>query len=137
MGSKNQTGMTTNKMFKRGGLITILWVVLSGCYYDQVLPMKPDIEVGEATFSDDIVPIFNKNCNSSGCHNGSVNPNLLPANAYNELLGGGYINKSTPSESELYKWMIGDKGTPMPPAGPDATNNAKVLAWIEQGALNN
>jgi hypothetical protein len=129
--------MKTMNAIKAGGLFIILLPSISGCYYDQVLPVKPDIEVGEVSFATDIIPIFNKSCNGSGCHNGSVSPNLLTASAYNELLGGGYVSKPTPAESELYKWMAGDRGTPMPPAGPDATANAKILAWIEQGALNN
>jgi hypothetical protein len=33
--------------------------------------------------------------------------------------------------------MTGANGTPMPPSGSDATYNAKILRWIELGALNN
>jgi hypothetical protein len=129
--------MRIRKMIMLGSLPGVLLFMLTGCYSDQVLPMDPVVIVGEVSFKEDLIPIFNNDCNGSGCHNGSVKPNLLPANAYSSLLNGGYINKTDPSASSLYKWMTGDKGTPMPPAGTNATYNAKVLAWIEQGALNN
>lgn len=129
--------MKNRKIVRVGSLLSALLLILAGCYYDQVIPVDPVIDVGEATFASDIIPIFNKDCNGSGCHNGSVSPNLLPANAYNALLNGGYIDKADPPNSSLYKWMKGEIGIPMPPAGPNATYNATVLAWIEQGALNN
>lgn len=129
--------MKNKKIMGVSSLLCSLLFTLAGCYYDQVIPVDPAIDVGEVTFAADIIPIFNKDCNGSGCHNGSVSPNLLPANAYNALINGGYIDKADPPNSSLYKWMEGEEGTPMPPSGPDATYNAKVLAWIEQGALNN
>lgn len=111
---------------------------LNSCYYDQVLPAPPpDLDNTPMLFSADIQPIFNANCTTSGCHSGNIAPNLLPANSYANLVNGKYINKENPEKSELYLWMAGKKSLPMPPAGPNAENNAKVLAWIKQGALNN
>jgi len=89
------------------------------------------------SFSGKIIPIFNQSCNSSGCHGGGVNPNLSSTIAYSSLIDGNYINLSSPEQSELYLWMIGDKSMPMPISGPNPTNNAYVLEWIKQGALNN
>jgi hypothetical protein len=115
----------------------VLGLMLASCYYDQVVPFDPPIDVGEVSFANDIIPIFNKDCNISGCHNGGVAPDLRPANAYNALINGAYIDAGNPEGSELYKWMRGDRSTPMPLSGPNVTYNAKVLAWIKQGALNN
>lgn len=118
--------------------LCFLVITMNACYYDQVLPVVPVGEVGEMSFSQDIVPIFNASCNATGCHNqGGQKPDLSATNAYNSLNSGGYINKSNPEASELYLWMTGEKSSPMPLSGPNATYNAKVLAWIEQGALNN
>ena len=108
---------------------------MPSCTYDKVLPYEPDPGV-EVFFSQDIIPIFNDNCTSAGCHNGTVAPDLRPENAYDALWTGGYINVEVPEESELYLWMTDVKG-PMPPLGANATNNAMVLQWIEQGALDN
>lgn len=116
-------------------LIVVMAAMINACTYDQVVP--GEIEVGTMSFSGDIIPIFNKDCNTSGCHNGTVAPDLRAANAFNALVNGNYINTGNPENSELYQWMRGNRGLPMPLSGPNATYNAKVLAWIQQGASNN
>lgn len=107
----------------------------SSCTYDEVLPYEPDPGV-EVFFAQDIIPIFNQSCNGAGCHNGTVSPDLRPDVAYDALWTGGYINVEVPEESDLYLWMTELNG-PMPPLGSNATDNATVLQWITQGALNN
>jgi hypothetical protein len=110
-------------------------LLLTQCTYD--------VNVGRVitdpvSFANDLLPIFNQSCNSSGCHNtGGVPPDLTTANAYDALISGGYINLSAPDRSELYLWMRGERGLPMPLSGPNENYNALVLAWITQGALNN
>jgi hypothetical protein len=106
------------------------------CTYDEVLP--PDLDPGEEiSFSQDILPIFDRSCNGAGCHNGSgPPPDLRPANAYDALWTGGYIMLETPDQSDLYLWMTNVKG-PMPPLATNPTDNAVVLQWITQGAENN
>ena len=112
--------------------------LFTSCYYDQVVPKEPDIsDVGPMSFSNDIIPIFNASCNGAGCHNGAVSPYLTPAAAYSSLMNGGYIDVNNASNSELYQWMAGNRTLPMPLSGPNSTYNTKVLAWIDQGALNN
>lgn len=105
------------------------------CKYDEVLPFEPDPGV-PVLFSEDIVPMFEANCNSAGCHNGTQTPDLRASVAYDNLTTGGYLNTETPEQSLLYLWMTDAMG-PMPPLGANATNNATVLEWIKQGALNN
>jgi len=126
--------MKTTRIIQIFTGIGVLFAIPS-CTYDEVLPYKPDPGV-EVFFAQDIVPIFNSSCNVAGCHNGTVAPDLRPENAYDALWTGGYINVEIPAESELYLWMTEVKG-PMPPLGTNATNNATVLQWIEQGALEN
>ena len=129
-----------NKKYKFSFVVLASFMViyLSGCYYDAVLPpLTPEIET-EISFNKDIIPIFNKSCNGSGCHNiGGTKPDLTAANAYNALKNGNYFNISAAESSEIYKWMKGEKGLPMPLSGPNSEYNAKILAWIKQGALNN
>jgi hypothetical protein len=113
-------------------------VVFSQCYYDQVLePIAPAPDK-ELSFTADIQPIFDASCNGSGCHNtGGTAPDLTAGKAYNALINGNYINTGDPESSELYQWMKGNKGLPMPVSGSNATYNATVLEWINQGAKNN
>lgn len=111
------------------------FTTVMSCTYNEVLPVElnPDEEI---FFSQDIIPIFESSCISSGCHNGTVSPDLRSAAAYESLQTGGYLNTEVPDQSELYLWMSETNG-PMPPLGANATNNATVLQWIEQGANNN
>lgn len=122
-------------------LVTALMfmMVFSQCYYDDVLnePVEP-VTDKVVSFQADIIPIFDAGCNGSGCHNtGGTAPDLTPARAYNALKSGNYIDTNTPANSELYQWMAGLRNTPMPLTGPNASNNALVLGWIQQGADNN
>ena len=126
-------------------VIRVLWLVIpvvlialmASCKYDDVIPVTPDPGI-PVSFSEDVIPIFNASCNVSGCHNGSgPAPNLLPAAAYDALWDGGYIDTIAPDNSELYLWMSGLRGLPMPIQGSNATYNATVLSWITQGALDN
>lgn len=114
-----------------------LAVIVGSCTYEEMLPFTPDPNT-PVYFSTDIIPIFNASCNVAGCHNGSgPPPDLRPASAYQALQEGGYIDVNDPSNSELYLWMRGERGFPMPLSGSNATYNATVLSWIEQGAPNN
>jgi hypothetical protein len=83
-------------------------------------------------FSSDIQPIFNQQC--TGCHNGTIAILILTeGNSYNELVSGGYIDTSNPSESTLIaKLNSGDHKIYISKA-----NLAAIIEWIDQGALNN
>lgn len=122
-------------------LTTFLALVLmtgGGCYYDAVIPQGGSTVEGDVFFSADVIPIFEKNCSLSGCHaSGGQQPDLSTANAYSSLINGNLVNTASPEESGLYRWMAGLESLPMPPSGSDPTNTAIVLAWIQQGALNN
>jgi len=104
----------------------LLMAMLVSCEYETIEVGA----VGSVTFSQDVLPIFNK---CVGCHSGTLAPNLTPANAYNALVPA-YINLSNPTQSVLYT-----KPAPSGNHGAKYTPNeaAIVLAWIEQGALNN
>ena len=114
-------------------------ILLIGCYKDKTVLFDTGEEITRpVSFGSDILPIVNSSCNTSGCHSaGGISPDLSAVNAYTSLSNGGYINNSDPKTSELYLWMTGKKGTPMPVSGVNKDYNALVLAWIKQGALNN
>jgi hypothetical protein len=114
-------------------------LILPGCYKNTTVLPETGAEITRTvSFSGDIMPVFNKSCNSSGCHNaGGKSPDLSAANAYSSLSAGGFINTGDAQSSGLYLWMTGKKGAPMPLSGPNKDYNALILAWIKQGALNN
>lgn len=114
-------------------------LLLAGCYKNKTVLFDTGEEITRpVSFAGDIITILNNSCNTSGCHNsGGISPDLSVVNAYSSLSNGGYLNTGNPQSSELYLWMTGKKGTPMPISGPNKDFNALVLAWIKQGALNN
>lgn len=114
----------------------LLW---SGCYKDKTVIFDTGEEITRTvSFSTDIIPLLNSSCNISGCHNaGGISPDLSSVNAYNSLSAGNYFNTGNPASSELYLWMTGKKGVPMPTTGINKDYNALILAWIKQGAQNN
>ncbi|MCB9299998.1 MAG: hypothetical protein H6566_05065 [Lewinellaceae bacterium] len=113
----------------------------TGCSYDSgILTIEPPVidTTVQVSFSIEIVPVFEQKCNFSGCHNtGGTPPDLTPANAYDDLIQGGYIDTDVPADSELMQWLLGNRSRPMPVSGPDNDLNTKVLTWITQGAKDN
>ena len=115
---------------------SILALVIS-CKYDEALAPEPDPGI-QRSFANDIIPIFNTSCNVSGCHNGAgPSPDLRESVAYESLFTGSLIDTLQPDHSELYLWMSGQRGLPMPIEGVNQGYVAAVLQWIEQGALKN
>lgn len=94
------------------------------------------------SFNQDILPIFNANCSTPGCHTSAANAgslNLESSIAYSQLLasGSGYVDTITPNFSVLYSKLI-SSSNPMPPTGKlDDCKIKLVLKWIEQKAKNN
>lgn len=125
---------TVTALFLLGGMI----LISSGCYKDKTVILDEAAVTKTVSFSKDLIPIFNKSCNTSGCHSsGGQAPNLTEANALNALSVGNYFSKSAPESSIIYLKMTGKKGTPMPVSGVNKEYAALVLAWIKQGANNN
>lgn len=94
------------------------------------------------SFKRDIQPIFNANCNTSGCHTGSKPKgglNLDSTQAYAALQNpkSGYIDTLNPSASLLYISMT-SISNPMPPNGKlSKCTTDLILKWITQKAKNN
>lgn len=112
-------------------------VFMQSCYYDN--PPKPiPFDCEDVSYSTHILPIFENSCSTTGCHDGSREPNLKPDVAWTELRNGGYINLLIPEESSLLK-TVEFTENPMPPGGPQISelNRELILCWIMTGGLNN
>lgn len=122
------------------GLSLLVISTISSCYKTNTLVKNPGSSITETmSFTNDILPIFSKSCALSGCHvSGGKVPDLSSANAYQSLKDGGYIKANDPDNSVLMLWLNGKKSPVMPlGAGPDDNINAKIYAWINQGAQKN
>lgn len=105
----------------------------SGDDADVIVP-DPDNPI---SFSDKIAPIFTNGNYCTACHNtGGQTPNLEAASSYNSLTSGGYVNTSAPEESIiLTNTGPGTSGHAWKKL--TATQAAKILLWITEGAMNN
>ena len=132
--------MLTKKIATLSGFITIMMIAITGCYKTSTIVVNPGSSITQTmSFKTDIIPLFTSSCAKAGCHvAGAKNPDLTEANAYNDLVDGSYIKANDPESSVLMLWLTGKKSPVMPMgAGPDEKINAKIYAWIKQGAKNN
>jgi hypothetical protein len=121
-------------------LITTIILLMVSCTKTTTVPIDntPAITT-TVSFSKDIQVILTKSCAISGCHSGTVAPNLSAATAFNALGNGNFIDTNTPESSTVYLWLTGKKAIAMPAgaANNPSNINALMLAWIKQGAKNN
>lgn len=132
--------MLNKKIAISTGLVITVMVIVAGCSKTTTIVENPgDSITTEMSFANDILPIFSKNCALSGCHaTGGHAPDLTTANAYASLITGSYVKANDPDNSVIMLWLTGKKSPVMPlGAGPNAEINAKIYAWIKQGAKNN
>ncbi len=117
--------------------IVMVLLINPSCTKDYLIPVEVDIP-DTVSFSEYIIPIFNESCNRSGCHSsGGIAPNLSGSTAWSDLWLYGFIDTVSPSGSIIYQRMI-STSNPMPPTGKLSGGEEQlILAWIEQGALNN
>lgn len=121
-------------------LASVLMFVMFSCTKTTtVLIDNSPAVTGTVSFSKDIVPILTKSCATTGCHSGSVAPNLSSTVAYSSLKSGNYISTGSPATSLVYLWMTGKESATMPLGAQNNPSNinALMLAWIKQGANNN
>jgi len=106
-------------------------IVLFSCEYEKITIDAPDPTI-PVSYSGDIMPIWDKGC--VGCHpTGGPPPDLTPANSYNSLFSGGFVDTLVPDQSIIYTCMI--SGGSMS-AYANAQEAGLVLTWITQGAKN-
>ena len=114
------------------GLFTL--ISLSQCTFDQIPPGPVEVP-DSVSFSLDVLPIFDANCNSSGCHNsGGIPPDLSPDGAWISLVYFDYVDTAAPDQSLLMKKI--SSGGSMEKFATDQ-DRAVILKWIETGAANN
>jgi len=118
--------------------LAVLAIVLvaSSCQYkwivEPVIP-PPDPE-DTISFSQEIEPIWaDQGC--TGCHNGgSTQPDLRADYAYNSITSLGLVDTADPEASTIYYYPLPDGNHYVKYTSAQAV---LVLAWIEQGALDN
>ena len=114
-------------------LITIVvftimsWI--SSCRHDAIIPST----ITQVCFDSEVLPIFENNCDISGCHTGTRGSRSA-FNSYTNISSG--VVAGNPNSSRLYQAIIGKSGEGlMPPNNPLSIENRTIIrVWIEQGA---
>ena len=132
-------------------LLTLV-LIIGGCEsmiqgpQDEVTP-DPPINESKISFSKIQDDLFTKSCALSGCHSGTISPDLRTGNSYAQLVS--VASSAQPSmfrvkpgdsdNSYLIKKLNGDGTSRMPPPprpAIDAVLIDSVRAWIDRGAKN-
>jgi hypothetical protein len=122
-------------IFQTLAVLTVI-ILVSSCQYKWIVEPEippPDPE-DTISFSQEIEPIWStQGC--TGCHNtGGQNPDLSAGNAYNSITTAGLVDTGTPEDSKIYYYPLPDGNHYVKYSSAQA---ALILAWIEQGALDN
>ena len=110
---------------------------LTSCFYDKELDQNAGGLPTNVSLSNDVQPIFTKNCALSGCHDATPTqkPSLVLGASYNALVQGGFLNVTVPTAGILYREISEQH---MPPGIPLSSRDANmIIAWLQEGAKNN
>ncbi len=115
-------------------IFLFLALMMTKCVYNdvpEVIIELPDT----VSFSLDIIPIFDADCNSAGCHNeGGIRPDLSPGNAWDAIQSGDYLDLTDPAASPFVIKME-EGGSMAQYSNPQDV--ALITQWIAEGAKNN
>jgi hypothetical protein len=105
-------------------LLSLLWIL--SCRHTANIDNLPVV-----CFEKEVLPIFQRNCAISGCHDGSHEGRAF--NSYVNI--SREVTPGKPYSSNLYQAIIGNGGNIMPPSTPLSLENRTIISvWIEQGA---
>lgn len=91
-------------------------------------------DMEKVCFTEDILPLFQNNCTSSGCHDASSSRAGYNFEDYIHIMEA--ITPNDAQGSKAYQ-AITNSWNIMPPSNPiSSANRNKILIWIEQGAEN-
>lgn len=120
-----------------------LFVILSACKHDTLIEIpstKVDCNNGEVDFVNQVLPILQTSCATSGCHNVGSHKEGIVLDSYKNIMETVEVNAGDANSSKLYEVLIETGNDIMPPtsSGMSLTAAQKniIKDWINQGAKN-
>lgn len=120
-----------------------LLILISACKHDSLIEIpatKIDCNNGEIDFVNQVLPILQTSCATSGCHNAGSHQDKVILDSYKNIMETGGVSSGNANSSKLYEVLIETGNDIMPPtsSGMSLTVLQKNLIkdWINQGAKN-
>jgi len=97
-------------------------------------------ETGTIDFVNEVLPIMQSSCATTGCHDASTAKDGVVLEDYNSIVNTGGVTKGTATSSELYEVLYETGEDKMPPTSSgivlNQTQKDIIRKWIDQGANN-
>ncbi len=130
--------MKNNKLF-----IAIIFLLAISCKTDPLVsenPSKIECETGKIDFVNQVLPILQSSCATTGCHNASSRKEGVILDTYSNIIKTSGVNAGNANSSELYQVLTGSGEEKMPPSNSgfvlSQTQKNLIKDWINQGAKN-
>lgn len=123
-------------------LLFVILITISSCKHETLedIPIKENCETGTIDFVNQVLPILESNCSTTGCHNESSHKHFVVTDNYYNLIKSIDVNAGNAEKSELYEVITDNSDDIMPPSnsGFVLTQIQKdiIKKWINQGAKN-
>jgi len=135
---------------KKISFFAIILLIAWSCRHDTTIPenmtnptQTTDCDPETVYFVNDIQPLLNSTCATSGCHDNQTAEHGVRLTSYTNIIQTGKVRPFRPDDSKIYKVLFGggDKGDDiMPPSPQNPLTSAQkklIYDWIMQGAKNN
>lgn len=132
---------------KKYVLIAFIAAMLAACKHEAVIPTGfnvPELsyhcDSDTVYFVNDIQPLLNATCATTGCHDDQTAENGVRLTSYQNIMQTGGVRPFRPDNTDLFEVLFedGDDRMPQPPQSPLSANQKEMIRkWIMQGAKNN
>ncbi|NPD45451.1 MULTISPECIES: c-type cytochrome domain-containing protein [unclassified Lentimicrobium] len=128
-------------------LMAFIALIVVSCKHERVVPESLETPTQSLScnsdtvyFVNDIQPLINSTCATSGCHDAASAEHGVDLSSYIRIIKTGEVKPFRPEDSELYEVLFEDGDDLMPPppmASLTREQKELIRKWISQGAKNN
>ncbi len=127
---------------KKGILFSSILMALLSCRHDPFIYegqiIDENCDPNKVYFENDVLPLFQANCATSGCHDAGTAAEGVILNSFSNIVNTGEVRPGDPSGSEVFEVLNeSDPDKVMPPTGKLPPAQIEIIRqWILDGAQN-